>query len=405
MHRDNGDIAITGLGWTTALGDTLDGVWVRLAACESGLAPLTLFEAPRHQGIPVGQIVGDLPAISGRASGSRSDHLALIAAKAALSHAGLGGPGSAQLREKTAIVLGACTGGMLESEVFLRRLLDEQTFSIELLRHHLLSSPAESCAEVFGLGGIRQTVSTACASGASAIAVAGDLIRSGQASIVVAGGVDALTRLTIGGFGSLMIMDPHGCRPFDSARAGMNLGEAAAVLVLERGDVAARRGAPVHAWLTGWGSACDARHPTRPAPDGAGLVAAMRQALAMAGLDAAEVDYINAHGTGTIDNDLAEGAAICQVFARPPAVSSTKRSLGHTLAAAGAVEAVVAVLSLRTQVVPGTAGLVDVDPAVGLTPLRDSVSAPLRVAMSNSQGFGGNCCALIMRREGCDGPS
>lgn len=389
---------MTGLGIRTAIGGTVDEVWSALASNDSGLTRLELFDSPRYGQIPVGEIKADPADMSGLAEGSRTDHLAACAGRAAFADAGLDTLETDQRRD-VGVVLGTCTGGMKDTERFLETLLRDCRMDVSLLRHHMASCPTEALAGLLDVHGFRATVSTACASGASAVAVACDVLRSGEASMVLAGGADSLTRLTVNGFGSLLIVDPDGCHPFDRDRAGMSLGEGAGVLVLETAESARERGARVHAWLAGWGSACDAFHATAADPDGGGAIAAMRAAMTVAGTDPRHVHYVNAHGTGTKDNDTAEGNAIRTLFQdRPPLVSSTKRFFGHTLAAAGAIEAIVCVLALRHQAAPGTLGLRHADPETGLLPLKEYTQAPLDIVMSNSLGFGGNCCSLVIRR-------
>jgi 3-oxoacyl-[acyl-carrier-protein] synthase II len=198
-----------------------------------------------------------------------------------------------------------------------------------------------------------------------------------------------------------MLVSPDGCRPFDAERKGMSVGEGAGVLVLETEAHALARGARVRAWLAGRGNTCDAHHVSAPQPEGRGLREAMRLALADAGLPPAAVDYINAHGTGTRDNDPAEAKAIQSLFGEAlPAISSTKRFFGHTLAAAGAIEAIVSVLALERQAVPPTLGLRTADPQIVLAPVAEYRPARLDVAVSTSLGFGGNNSAVLLRRPG-----
>jgi 3-oxoacyl-(acyl-carrier-protein) synthase len=344
----------------------------------------------------VGEAKGDPAGWSGIARGSRSDHFAVFAARQALADAGLS-PGAP--RPQGGVVLGASVGGMLDTEVFLERAGREGVVEMARLRHHECSGSADLVAETTGFLGFRCTLSTACSSGAMAIATACDALESGEADILLAGGVDSLTRLTLFGFASLLVVAPDGCRPFDADRAGMSLGEGGAMLVLEREAQARERGARIRAFIAGRGATCDAHHGTAPDPEGAGIYHAMRRALAAAGLAPAEVGYVNAHGTGTIDNDVTESRAIRRLFGgSPPPVSSTKRVFGHTLAAAGAIEAAVCILALERQRIPGNPGLRRVDPEVGFPPVRETRAASLRAALSNSMGFGGNNCALLFAR-------
>jgi 3-oxoacyl-(acyl-carrier-protein) synthase len=229
------------------------------------------------------------------------------------------------------------------------------------------------------------------------VSLAVDVLDSGEASVVLAGGVDSLTRLTLNGFSSLLIVAAQGCKPFDVNRPGMSLGEGAGVLVLESEEHALARGARIRGFIAGAASTCDAYHATAPHPDGVGIHRAMSRALEDAGLGPKDVDYVNAHGTGTLDNDLAEGRAIMRLFrGEPPRVSSTKGFFGHALAASGAIEAIVCLLAIEHQALPANLGMDIVDPEVGFEPVRRTQPARIRVALSNSMGFGGNNCALLI---------
>jgi len=287
------------------------------------------------------------------------------------------------------LALGTTVGGMPESEFSLPQYYArEPVEDKDVWRRHELGSTTAELAREFDLGGPVLTVNNACASGAEAIACAAELILEGEAEMMVAGGADALCALTLNGFASLLAMDAEGCRPFDRDREGMSLGEGAAFVVLERG---AQR--PL-AFLDGWGNSCDAYHATAPEPEGRGAEAAMRAAL---GSDL-HVDYINAHGTGTPDNDRAESRAMRRVFPdKVPPFSSTKRTFGHTLGAAGAIEAVVSVLCIRDGFLPANAGFQTPDPECGLTPLQATAESRPRRVLSHSFGFGGTNSVLCFR--------
>ena len=394
-------IAVTGAGLVSALGWTLEETWSAMRAGRGGLGALTLFPSERCGHLPVGQIPGHPSERSGLDRGSRSDHLAMWAATQAMADAGLGAGDVSPTR--AAVVLGGLTGGMMFMETALATLIQQERADLEDLDLIACSNAADLVAQRFSLHGFRGTVSNACASGATAIALGCDLIQAGEADMVLAGGVDSLTSVLINGFNSLMLVAPDGCRPFDADRKGMSVGEGAGVLVLESPEHARARGARTRAEVVGHGASCDAHHATSPHPDGDGLLAAMERALSDAGLAPGDVDYVNAHGTGTRDNDLSEGKAMARLFGdRQPAVSSTKGLFGHTMAAAGALEAIVCMLALEHQGVPPNLGLGQVDPEVMIRPTPTFMEAPLEVAMSNSLGFGGNNCALVLRR-GADG--
>jgi 3-oxoacyl-[acyl-carrier-protein] synthase II len=261
------------------------------------------------------------------------------------------------------------------------------------------SSPSDAIARQLGLGGGVFSNATACASGGAAIGFAADLLRSGQATAVLAGGSDALCRLTYSGFNVLQAVDANPCRPFDAARQGITLGEGAAYILVERWDDARSRGAAILAELCGYGASCDASHPTAPAEDGRGARAAMLGAIRDGGAGGARIDYVNAHGTGTLLNDSAETKAIVAAVGGDVPVSSTKSYFGHTLGAAGGLEAVIAVLALRHQVAPPTLRLET--PADDCT-LDYIPAAPralkMELVLSNTFGFGGSNVSLLFRK-------
>jgi 3-oxoacyl-[acyl-carrier-protein] synthase II len=264
----------------------------------------------------------------------------------------------------------------------------------------LPSAHAETLARRYRTTGPKETVVLACSSGAAAIGVAADLVRTGEAPLALAGGVDALTRICFMGFNALKLLDPEPCRPFARDRRGMSLGEGAGFVVLEDAGHAAARGVRPYAALAGHGLTTDAYHMTAPHPDAEGSARAMIEALEHGGLPAAAVGYVNAHGTGTVHNDRAEALALRKVFGPDTVLVSANKSLvGHTMAAAGALEAIATVLTLVHDLVPPTANLTDPDPDVPFdcVPL---VARPARLeaAMSNSFGFGGQNVSLVFRR-------
>lgn len=384
---------ITGLGVVTAPGFGVEEVWRAIASGESGLKPLTLFASPRYGQLPCGEIQRDLVALGAPVRGSRGDRLAWLAAREAIAASQIDLP---LCGERTGVLLGTSVGGSFGSEQFLTTLIKERKFRPRATRFHECSTAVNLIADDFGCYGPSLAVATACSSGALAIAMAADLIMAGDADVMLAGGADSISRMTWGGFNSLLLMDAHGCRPFDATRAGMSLGEGAGMLVLEAEESARRRGAKILARLTGWGASCDAHHATAPHPEGAGAAAAMQSALRRARLEPSAIDYVNAHGTGTRDNDLAESRALKTVFnGTVPPVSSTKRFFGHALAASGAIEAVVCVESLRRQELPANPGFSAIDPAIGLEPVTALRRARVTHVMSNSFGFGGNNAVLI----------
>ena len=274
-----------------------------------------------------GEVRQDLGVLGAPRQGSRSDRLGWLAARQAVQSAGIN---TSAIGERGGVLLGASVGGSHDSERFLGHLIRSHKMLARPIRYHECVSTAEWIAEQFRLYGPTMALATACSSGALAIMTAAEMILAGEADVMLAGGADSLSRMTWGGFHSLLLVDSAGCRPFDAHRSGMSLGEGGAVVVLESEEHASRRSAPVLARLSGWGASCDAHHATAPHPQGAGAVQAMQSALHRAGLTPSDIEYVNAHGTGTRDNDVAEGNALKTVFGEHdlPQVSSTKRFFG-----------------------------------------------------------------------------
>jgi 3-oxoacyl-[acyl-carrier-protein] synthase II len=396
-------VAITGMGTVNALGTGAAAYARGLRAGRCGIGELTLlandgFHSSRAA--EVGELAfpeGLSPALVRRAS--RTSKLALNAAAEAWRSAGL--PPEAAAR--TAIVAGTTTGGMSRGESIYRRTrarTPRKTHVFDWLETPV-AAVADTLAQAFGFFGPRLTISTACSSSAQAMGVAADWIRFGRAARVLAGGADALCLMTYSGFDALRALDPAPCRPFDKNRAGLSLGEGAAFFVLEDRDDALARGARPLAELVSYGVSSDAHHLTQPRADGAGAIAAMQLALRHGGVAPEEIDYVNAHGTGTALNDVAETRAIEHVLGahayRIP-VSSTKSQVGHCLAAAGAIEAAACVIAMRDGFVPPTVNLGEADPECDLDYVpRTSRPAELRTVMSNSYGFGGNNASLVLR--------
>ena len=390
---------ITGIGIICAAGCGAAAVWESLRANRSGLGPLTLFSSPRYANHLVGQVRDDVDALAGNVRGSRSDKLSWIAAREALAAAGLSSGLGKTNPERVGVMLGATVGGMLDTEKFLTALLRENKHRFGPLRFHECAGAADLCARKIGALGPVATLSTACSAGAMAILAAAELIEQGEADVMLAGAGDSLSRLTLNGFGSLLLLDPNGCRPFDARRTGISLGEGAAMLVIEAEVTAVTRGAKILARLTGWGASCDAFHATAPQAEGRGALAAMQRALERGGLQPGEIDFVGTHGTATPDNDAMETRALKQLFggAVPP-FASVKRFFGHTLAASGAIKAVLAVQSLREQAVPGTPGFEVADEKLGLEPVKEFRTQPVGHILSKSFGFGGNNVALVFGR-------
>jgi 3-oxoacyl-[acyl-carrier-protein] synthase II len=388
-------VVVTGLGAVSPFGIGVKPYWAGLAAGACAIRPLTLFDAAAFR-CRIAAEVPESPGASPRRS--RADGLALGAAREALDDAGLG----RLERREAALVVGAVGGGMLEAEAwYWARARGERVPGwAAALRSMLPGSHAGTLAHRLGLGGPRESVVTACSSGAVALAEAAELIADGVVDVALAGGVDAMTRLCFMGFNALKLLDPEPCRPFDRDRRGMSIGEGAAFVVLEAAERAHARGVRVYAELAGHGMTTDAFHVTAPQPEGEGMTRAMRAALAAAGVAPRGVGYVNAHGTATPQNDRIEALAIARVFGEGRVlVSSSKSMIGHTMAAAGGLEAVATILALTQELVPPTAnlGTPDADVAFDCVP-RVAREAALEHAISNSFGFGGQNVTLLFRR-------
>jgi 3-oxoacyl-(acyl-carrier-protein) synthase len=383
-------LAITGLGCIAAPGAGLDAQLRALEAGASGLATRDDPALPLAARLPIGRVTAPLPRLP-----SRTAALALAAARQALDQAGL----DRGRRGEVAVVVGTCTGGMPESEAAF--LAQGPAAISPCYRRQPPHVVTRAVARRLGLGGAQGTHALACASAAAAIIEAAELVRSGACPAALAIGADALTRVTMAGFTSLQLTDPDGCRPLIAERGGMSLGEGAAALLLEHPDHARRRGATAHASLLGWGLSADAYHLTSPDPDGAHLRRAIGDCLADAGLDAAEVGYVNAHGTGTRDNDQCETAALAALFGAVPCASS-KRSYGHTMGAAAAIEAVACCLALARQRLWASAGAAGGTPLGGVEVVAATRPAHLAAACSTTLAFGGiNACLAFGGADRC----
>jgi 3-oxoacyl-[acyl-carrier-protein] synthase II len=323
--------------------------------------------------------------------GTRAALLARAAADEALAAAGVffGGP-------RDALVAGTTLG---ENEGWTRHVGGDEPGSAGALDRTSLHSPARALAGRLGVRGRALTVSVACASGTAAVGLGADLIRRGEADRVLAGGFDALSEFVFSGFDALRALSPTRVRPFDARRDGLGLGEGAAFLVLEEEALARRRGAPILARVLAYASASDAHHMTRPSAAGDGVLRAVRAALCRARLGPDAVDFVNAHGTATTFNDRMEAAAFRTVFGgRAVPVNSIKSAVGHTLGAAGALEAVLLALVLTRGAAPGTVGFEEPDPACPLDVLPAARRLDARVVLSTSSAFAGTNAALLLGR-------
>jgi 3-oxoacyl-[acyl-carrier-protein] synthase II len=288
---------------------------------------------------------------------------------------------------------------MDKSEQFYKDFLENDSRN-EYIKTHDCGASTEIIADYFGGFSFVSTISTACSSSANAIILGSNLIKQGILDCVVAGGTECLTKFHLNGFKSLMILDKAHCRPFDASRAGLNLGEGAAYLVLESGENVRARNVKAYCQVSGYGNACDSYHQTASSPDGKGATLAMQNALDMSGLNPSDIDYINAHGTGTTNNDESEGVAIMNVFGNSiPPVSSTKAYTGHATSAAGSVEAVISILAIQEGFLPPNLNFRNQIEKLSFAPVRElRKNVKLNHVLSNSFGFGGNNSAIIFSK-------
>jgi 3-oxoacyl-[acyl-carrier-protein] synthase II len=396
-------VVVTGVGLTTALGATRDQSWEGLLAGKCGIGPTTAVDADGHRSklsaqAPMDGIDAAFTPLERRRL-SRADRIGVYAAAEAIRDAGL--TDGAIDRTRVGVFLGAGTADLIRSERFYKTWKTRGINHARLsdVRNHLPNSPNDVIAHRFGFEGPRRCVVAACSSSNIAIGYAMDAIRLGRIDVAIAGGTDALSRLTFSGFNQLRLMDLNPCRPFDRSRAGMNIGEGAGMLVLERLEHARRRGAVIHAELAGYALGCEAHHPTAPEPGGEPLSAITRAALADARISASSIDHVNAHGTATPQNDLAEARALRRVFGHRTnevLVTSIKSMVGHCLGAAGAVEAAVLVLTLARSVIPPTIHHSETDPECGLDVVANEArEVAVRCGVSTSLAFGGNDSAIV----------
>jgi 3-oxoacyl-[acyl-carrier-protein] synthase II len=392
---------VTGMGLVSPIGPDVGAFWDSLVRGRSGVRPVRSFDTSKlayHLGCEVPEVPREQEARR-HSLGGRCAELALAATFEAVESSGLGD--SLEGRHDVAVVVGTTMGDVTGFEQRRAEHPEREADLGDLLE--LAERPMDvmgaSIARRYGLSGSVLTVPTACAAGAYAIGIAASLVRRGEARVGLAIGCEAFSRLAFLGFARLGAMAPDACRPFSRGRQGLLLGEGAAALVIEREHEARRRGAPIVARIEGFGLSCDAFHVTGPHPEGHGAARALARALAEAGVAPELVDYVNAHGTGTALNDRMESLALRSVLgtrAKSVPVSSIKALTGHTMGAAGAIEAVATLLALRHGVVPPTWNWLAPDPdcQVDCVP-NEPRESHLRCAVSNSYAFGGNNASLV----------
>ena len=398
------NIAITGLGIICAIGNNCQQVLDSLVNKKTGVGMMKYLQSC-HKELPVGEVKlsdDELKTLLGLPVGSlysRTTLLGAVAVKQAMADAGLSA--DMLVGKKVVLISGTTVGGMDVTERILVEMRDalqtpntQQQSPVDYVKRHDCGSTTNEIAQICGLDCEVCTISTACSSAINSIIVGCEMLRSGEADIVIAGGSEALSKFHLNGFNTLHILDTEVCRPFDATRVGLNLGEGAGFVVLQKEDVNAK------AYIGGYGNKCDAFHQTASSDDGEGAYLAMREALESSGIDKSQIDYINAHGTGTPNNDPSESVALKRIFGDDmPLVSSTKGFTGHTTSASGSIETVICVLAMQNNFVPVSYGFSNADEACIHPFVGDGRNHRMDYVICNSFGFGGNDSSLLLMRD------
>lgn len=391
-------IVVTGIGAISAIGNTVTENRSSLLQGKCGIGRLENFPSKFSGLIPVGEIKISTETLKEKLDAhepgiTRTTLLALYAIREALADSGLTNDQVSSF--DTALISANTVGGMcLTDEMY--RDYQENTAGSEYLSSYDCGATNMYLQKRYAMKGPVNTINTACSSSANAIMYGARLIRNGKARRAIVGGVDCLAKFTINGFNALHILSKENCTPFDEARNGLNLGEGAAFLVLEKeSDTAGKK---IYAAMSGYGNANDSYHASSLSDEGAGPYKAMKNALSCAKLDPSQINFINAHGTATENNDLVESIAMQRLFEKVPAFASTKANIGHTLGAAGAIEALYCILNLSEQELYPAIHFNKPIPGPGLIPVQSYQKIALDHIMSNSFGFGGNCTSLIFSK-------
>jgi len=401
-----GRIFITGLGIISGIGNDLQENLLSLFHSRSGIGDIKYLESPLRGMIPVSEVklsnseLFTFAGIPEQEGYSRNALLGIIAAREAYANAHL----DKSTEFRTGLISATSVGGMDKCELYYGDFLTNDSRNIYIDSYDCADS-TEKIADILGISDYMTTISTACSSSSNAILLGARMIRNGLLDRVVAGGTESLTNFHLNGFNALKILDKEACKPFDAKRNGISLGEGAAYIVLESEEAVKSGNKLILCELIGWGNSCEAFHQTASSPDGIGAYLAMKTALEMTGLTPEDINYINAHGTGTDNNDIAEGRAIEKLFGhRIPKVSSTKPFTGHTTSAAGSTESIISILAILNQVIWPNLNFKEPMDDLNFTPVAELLKdMNVNCVMSNSFGFGGNDTSLIFRRVMDDG--
>ena len=389
-------IAVTGLGAVSGIGLNVSGNVESLRRKRHGMARPQFFATELD--VPVSEVklsnaeLSKCLNLNTERVYSRTALLGLMAAREALTDSGISTD-----KMRVGFISSTSVGGMDLSEVFYNDFrTDHNRGRLRMVSQHDCGSSTEFIANQLGISGFVTTISTACSSAGNAIMLGARMLKHNMLDAVIAGGTDALCKFTLNGFNSLMILDKEHCRPFDATRAGLNLGEGAGYIVMQRLEDAMR---DPYCLLTGYANANDAYHQTGCSPEGNGAFKSMSEAMAVAGLQPSDIDYINVHGTATPNNDLSEATAIRRIFGDTVPFSSVKAFIGHTLGASEGIEAVYSALSVKNGYVYPNLNFKSVDPNIGLSPETEFAEGRnIRNVLSNAFGFGGNDTSLIFSK-------
>ncbi len=384
-------VVISGMGVISACGNNISETLDTFALGRRNGGRVSLFQTSLTY--PVFE-VKDLPV--NNVNTMRTLELAFVAVQQAIDDSGLT---DALYDFRIGVCLGTTVASQLNDTDFYKIYRETASAPMHSVDRYLKGNLAEAVAEKIGARGPVCTVVNACSSGTDAIGVGLSWLRADLCDIVICGGADELNRVPLCGFGSLGVVSDFLCKPFDKERSGLNLGEGAGVIVIEKEDVCRKRGKKARVFLRGYGLAADAYHLTAPRPDGSGLDVALAQALAEAGVMPSDISFVNAHGTATRDNDKVEGKVLSKIFGAKIKFLSTKGFTGHTLGAAGGLEAVFAGLGLREGWIPANAGFVTIDEEIGIAPVNQKTEIKGNYAVSTSLAFGGNNAALVISRN------
>ena len=398
-----GEIVITGLGAISAIGNNVDEIFSSLKKGKHGINPITILDTNLSEEYLAGEVKlsnKELINLSGlKGIQSRTTLLASVAISEVIKSAGL----TDEDIKRTGFISSTTVGGMDRTEAFYYDFKKGE--KLDYASVHPSGDHTKKIANLFGLVSHISTISTACSSASNAMIIGARLIKSKQLDRVIVGGSDALSKFTMNGFKSLMILDPNHCKPFDANRKGLNLGEAAGYLLIESKESANDRGVKIHAELSGYSNVNEAYHQTASSPNGDGAYMAMKKAIMFANLKVKDINYINAHGTGTVNNDNSESLAIDRVFSNEEQsniiFSSTKVFTGHTLAASGGVEAIISILCMNNSFIPANLNFENKIEGTSIAPTVDSITdITINHVLSNSFGFGGNNTSLLFSKYG-----